>query len=276
MQAQASSFFPRIASASEPEPACVSPEPEPASASEGRARARDMGHDSEVDGVLVAVEGLYRTFARYPLRACIEGCPHCRLEDAEARLHTAPLRALSPDDLAAFASKAMTTFGDVDDFRHFLPRLAELATFRTGWELPQLCRKLVYAHWESWAEPERAAIEAWLQALERVVATDGSDIAIDPRDVVDASAVLGRNLEPLIARWIASPSPAAIDMLAEIVVDVAASANHSSPHPMQDFFRAQKLGLEHGLYGALERSDADVALIERAIDALAFPPFTGA
>lgn len=228
-----------------------------------------------VDGVRAAVEGLYRTFARYPLRAVIHSCPHCKLEDAETRLHVAPLRRLSRDELAVYAAKAMMTFGDEDDFRHFLPRIAELAADRGGWGVPELCRKLAYARWDSWPEPERAAVERWLDALEGAAA-DGSEIAIDPQCIVQASALLDRNLERLIGRWIASPSPAVMHALAETVVAVAESANHLSPHRMQAFLRASKLELERGLYGAIERPDANLALIGRAIDALTFPPFTAA
>ena len=81
------------------------------------------------DSLQAAIEGLYAAFARYPLRAHIDGCPHCDLGAAERGLHARPLRDLREDDLGRYPFKAMSTFGNVDDFRHFFPRIAELITY---------------------------------------------------------------------------------------------------------------------------------------------------
>lgn len=55
------------------------------------------------DSLETAIEGLYLAFARYPLRAHIDGCPHCDLEDAERGLPAKPLRELRADDLGYYA-----------------------------------------------------------------------------------------------------------------------------------------------------------------------------
>jgi hypothetical protein len=73
-----------------------------------------------------AIEDLYRVFAGCRLDPHVEGCPHCVSDRDHARIHSRPLRSLSGDDLGRYAFKAMTTWGNERDFRHFLPRILEL------------------------------------------------------------------------------------------------------------------------------------------------------
>src|SRR5690348_8193737 len=75
-----------------------------------------------------AVEHLYSVFKRYPLRTTVTGCPHCVFPTDNDRLHSKPLEKLTAHDLVKYAQKAVTTWGGVDDLRHFFPRLAELLT----------------------------------------------------------------------------------------------------------------------------------------------------
>src|SRR5215217_3970660 len=88
---------------------------------------------TDADAALTeATERLYHTFAPYPLRPVIAACPHCveagtiPRADRDA-MRRAPLRALDAEHLRRYATSALTTWGDDVDFRHFLPRLLELA-----------------------------------------------------------------------------------------------------------------------------------------------------
>ena len=111
-----------------------------------------------------AIEELYSVFSRYPLEARIEGCPCCVGEEDRARIHSQSLRALTDEDLERYASKALTTWGDTEDFRHFLPRLLELLTGKPYETItPEvLLSKLAYADWSEWPARERMAIESVL------------------------------------------------------------------------------------------------------------------
>jgi hypothetical protein len=64
-------------------------------------------------------------------------------------------------------------------------------------------------------------------------------------------------------RWHRDPSSTIVDARAAL----GRNLDHSSPHPLQAFLCAQKV--------ALERADAGVVLIGRAIDTLELPRFTG-
>ncbi len=118
-----------------------------------------------------AIEALYAAFARYPLRPRVEGCPCCVDEGDVERLHGRPLRALTADDLGNYAFSALYTWGTLDDFKHFLPRLLELVAHEPEWWVdPEVVTgRLSYAGWRDWPEPERAAIEAYFGALWRFV-----------------------------------------------------------------------------------------------------------
>ena len=65
------------------------------------------------------IRQLYDTFSVYPLNRGMEGCPCCVKDTDKMRLLSKPLRELAADDLSKYYWKAMTTWGAVDDFKHF-------------------------------------------------------------------------------------------------------------------------------------------------------------
>jgi len=112
-----------------------------------------------------AVEELYAAFASVPRPAELPGCPCCVGPDAGAPLLARPLRRLSAEELATYAFRALTTWGDVAEFRYFAPRLLELAADDAfGWPDPEIVfGKLALAGWRDW--PEQRAITAFLEAF---------------------------------------------------------------------------------------------------------------
>jgi len=95
------------------------------------------------------IGNLYTTFAPYVLRHPVEGCSCCILPSDQRRLADYPLHELPAENLREYAFSALTTWGDSDDFRHFLPRIFELAAFEPGHllDLEIVFEKLRYAHW---------------------------------------------------------------------------------------------------------------------------------
>jgi hypothetical protein len=125
-----------------------------------------------MDDLRRATAALYHVFSIYPLKPKIEVCPDCELDAAEASLHTRSLRELRWKDFGVYPFKAMTTFGDEGDFKHFLPRIFELYLLdhkSARYDAAIVFDKLNYANWTSWPESETAAIRAfvtsWLQSL---------------------------------------------------------------------------------------------------------------
>lgn len=125
-----------------------------------------------------SIRQLYNCFLRYPLKAKIEGCPHCNLGNSESALHNKSLNDLTWDDLGVYPFKAMTTFGDVDDFKHFLPRILELLAtdfFNAHYDTELILGKLNYGKWAEWPPEEQAAIRQFLDRWFRTFTSDSDD-----------------------------------------------------------------------------------------------------
>lgn len=113
----------------------------------------------------IAKEKLYSTFSIYPFKSTIEGCPCCVSDSDKSTLHSKQLRELEDVDLSRYAFKAMTTWGDINDYKHYLPRIFELSakrklivdTFVT-------LGKLDYAQWKQWHSKEQETINEFLRA----------------------------------------------------------------------------------------------------------------
>ena len=134
----------------------------------------DSHDSSDAIALQVAIDGLYTTFAPYPLKRVIEGCPHCISRADSDALHVRALDALTTDDVRRYATKAMTTFGDAEDFKHFLPRLMELLARelitgevreRLGFSEEILGGKLALAGYVGWPTAEREAVDHFLEAM---------------------------------------------------------------------------------------------------------------
>src|SRR4051812_10036692 len=79
-----------------------------------------------------AVERLYEVFAQYPSKH-MGGCPCCLTAGEQFILESKPLRELTESDLRSYIGIALHTFGDVKDFKHFLPRILEQMAFDPDW-----------------------------------------------------------------------------------------------------------------------------------------------
>ena len=132
----------------------------------------------ELIALRAAIGGLYATFASYPLKRVIAGCPHCVSGADSDALHVQTLNALTADDVRYYATKAMTTFGDAEDFKHFLPRLLELlarelaaggAGEDLGFNEAILGGQLALAGYANWPAVEREAVDRFLDAMWRAL-----------------------------------------------------------------------------------------------------------
>jgi hypothetical protein len=117
-----------------------------------------------------AIETIYEVFSKYKLKVKIVGCQHCELENLEINLHQKNLKYLNWKDLGIYLFKAMTTFGDVNDFKHFLPRIFELFVedfYTSPIDFEVLLSKLEYAHWYDWDNREKSSIKLFSNNLDK-------------------------------------------------------------------------------------------------------------
>ncbi|XVQ08563.1 hypothetical protein ACQP1W_39320 [Spirillospora sp. CA-255316] len=165
------------------------------------------------------VEGLYEVFGWVARSACVEGCSHCVDPDEDRPLLERPVRELEADVLARYAAKALNTWGGVEEFRYFLPRLLECAS-EDAFAFPDppiVFGKLAQAGWTGWADDEREAIEAfmrgwWDSTLERYPSRP------DVATVLYSLGTTGVGLGPFLERWGRLETEEAVSHLHEFVL----------------------------------------------------------
>ena len=148
------------------------------------------------------VANLYETFKGYRIGTNFgQGDTFIRPEQV-AKVTARPLRELSASDLDVFALKTMTTWGSVQQFKHFLPRLFELLL--DDWEtfsFPEvLVEKLSYGEWKKWPAREQTAVKEflgyfWTYQLKMPLNYDGEGRI---GEVLSAIFEVTGNLEPYL------------------------------------------------------------------------------
>ncbi|MER5419522.1 hypothetical protein [Streptosporangium roseum] len=118
-----------------------------------------MGAGSDLG---MALERLYETFSRYPLPDKIDVCDHCVAPESVQAARAVPLRALSASVLEPYAWSALSTWGDIEDFKYYLPRLLELLISEEldGFLHADSLTIKVGAYWHGWPQDEKDAVVA--------------------------------------------------------------------------------------------------------------------
>ena len=125
---------------------------------------------NEIAQLRSTIQGLYKTFNRYPRPSEIKYCPcGCTKPEEVLPLLASPLGDLEFDSLGNYSFSAMTTQGSVSDFKYFLPRLLEgiaQESYRYNPEI--LFGKLRYGKWLTWDEEEITGVREYMTALWRL------------------------------------------------------------------------------------------------------------
>lgn len=110
-----------------------------------------------------SIENLYSIFSKYEIDSKIVGCPCCVSDRDKEKIHSKELRDLQEEDLSRYAFKALTTFGNVNDFKHFLPRILDLLVEDDlGVSTFVIFGKLEYGNWKTWELEEQEVIKIFL------------------------------------------------------------------------------------------------------------------
>jgi hypothetical protein len=108
----------------------------------------------------IPLKRLYQVFSRYPHPSGMEGCPCCTSPGDARPMLSVPLQRIPPESLEKFAFKALTTWGMVDDYKYFLPRILELSlSGLLVCDLEIVLGKLAYGGYRSWPSAEQQAVE---------------------------------------------------------------------------------------------------------------------
>ena len=112
-----------------------------------------------------AIENLYSTFRKYTtsdMHYCDCGC----IDPNDAKkLASKKLRDLEEDDFCSYHGSALYTWGEIEHYKHFLPRILEVHNKLNGRGLIglyEITTKLDYAKWNTWKEHEIKAIKDFI------------------------------------------------------------------------------------------------------------------
>jgi len=167
-----------------------------------------------------SVDKLYTVFSEYEGNLNMQGSPiYANLEIWNKKLFSKPLRDLNATDLCRFTGKAMTTWGNVNDFKHFLPRIFELtAQLDTPYEIWVAFEKLEYGGWHSWEDVEKEIVLQYMISLWDSLLKDGSEEAQGFfQDYFSAIAYFYPSFNDLLLIWEKDTSKTAIFHLANFI-----------------------------------------------------------
>jgi hypothetical protein len=153
-----------------------------------------------------AIEGLYRAFGAVPRPRRIDGCPCCIDRKGIAVLLSKPLRAISPSELASYASSALLTVGDVTDYVYFLPRVLEITATEPGWwpSAEVTGRAIRRVGPRTWPSARRSALDAFLAAVVDEAIPIGQHDRLD--EWLCAVAQMGLDVGPHLERIARCPA----------------------------------------------------------------------
>lgn len=170
-----------------------------------------------------AIDSLYTTFSRYRIGDDFTGCDCCVGPEHSAKLAAPPLRKLTYEDLERYSRKAVSTWGNVRHFKHFLPRLLELSIEHRDdfLDLAVVFGKIKFAQFDSWPQRERDAVnwffdEYWQYQLDDTIVGVFED-SIDT--VLCALANALSSVQRFLDAWIAKPTDNAKRHLAAFILN---------------------------------------------------------
>jgi hypothetical protein len=118
------------------------------------------------------IEHLYEAFSRYGRPRQLEGCPCCTSPTQAEPLVRKPLRTLSGAELEHYALKALTTWGTLDDYKYFIPRILELTDDGNLFcDIEITFDKFQYGDFRDWPANEQEAVRdfivcAWRETVQ--------------------------------------------------------------------------------------------------------------
>jgi hypothetical protein len=182
-----------------------------------------------------SLEGLYRVFSIYPLSEYTDPCLHCHSIDDEAKLHSLPLRQLGIAELRDYAADALSVWGGVNDFKHFLPRIFELFVNSADPSLDLIDSEILFSKfrhgkWQSWPQAEQIAIKSFLHALWTEVLNDPPDTGsfMDIESWLCTIAQAEDDLSPYLSQWIEDSRSSASFALSSMLLGTGIAESSST------------------------------------------------
>lgn len=165
----------------------------------------------------IAIEGLYEKFSKYSTWSKLPGCSCCTDPALAEPMKGKQLRVLTHEDLAKYAFDALFTWGDVEDFKHFLPRIFELCT--TASSMSRFCDvevifgKLTLAEFDDWPAKERDAVNKFVNSW-FCYTLSAYPTPVSTAEVIVCAGRYQADLLPFLEAWRFANTPEALRQFA--------------------------------------------------------------
>jgi hypothetical protein len=153
----------------------------------------------------LAIDHLYDVFSSYTanptdLRAC--SCDCCVDDDEIREVTIKSLKELTEEALGHIARSAISTFGNVNHYKHFLPRIFDVMSKPNSDILGDFTcfEKLNYGEWETWPDIEQRAIEHYFDILWKTTIQDTNTNTYQIQCVFEV-VLLYQNKEMIFNAW---------------------------------------------------------------------------
>ncbi|AHM59259.1 hypothetical protein D770_04960 [Flammeovirgaceae bacterium 311] len=129
-----------------------------------------------------AVNQLYGVFSNYRLNTSMDASPlydEEHINEWNRTVSSNELSVLTGEQLSLFVSKVCYTWGEINDFKHFLPRIFELIANYNEEPIEAWIAfdKLDYCDWKNWKPVEFKAVLDYLKALWLQLINDSAEAA---------------------------------------------------------------------------------------------------
>lgn len=188
-----------------------------------------------------AINHLYQVFSKYTVNPEIDGCPCCVHDNHKNLLLSKPLIELEHNELSRYASKAMTTWGTVEDYKHYLPRIFELSVkddLRVGEHIT--FGKLECANWQDWEESEINALKKFFKVWWEYNLKESA--YLNTYAMVELLKKLDCN-EKLMEKWKISDKDKSLENFIEFVYDAEFNEILRGAYPYKDLNQNIRLAL---------------------------------
>ncbi len=112
-----------------------------------------------------AISQLYTVFSKYKFDPQMWHAQITVSREWKAELYSKPLREIPTRIIGIYAFKAITTWGKVENFKFYLPRILEVLTFpNNSIQIFVLFGKFEMADWKNWPVDEQNALHNFLIA----------------------------------------------------------------------------------------------------------------
>jgi len=169
------------------------------------------------------VKELYASFSSYSPPTKLDASPLRDPAKILAALNSAPLAELGEEALGPFAVYALTTVGEVSDYKYYLPRILVISTISNscvGFDPVVIAGKLRLAEWVKWPLNERSAIASFIYSAWAYERLQAASLRNSCWNWIAAMALLNLQFEACLHLWTVLPTPDAMLQLAEGVTEI--------------------------------------------------------